>query len=211
MYKYRKLRINDINQMIDCRDLVVSDLKNKSNFIKPSNEFLRKILSGYGVSIGVFDNENLIGFASLSYPDNPIVSIGEKIGYEFATTTQLEHYLVLPQYRKRGIANNLCNILLNYNKKEYIVCLIAPNNIPSLSLCFKQKFRIIKLIKLKNDYQRYILFKNLTDETTMKNIFNKKIFKVPNNNISKINKMLNNGYIGFAFDENKRNMLLYRN
>lgn len=38
---------------------------------------------GYGVSIGAFANDKLIGFASFSSSNDPNLSISEKIGFSF--------------------------------------------------------------------------------------------------------------------------------
>jgi len=208
MYNYRHLLINDIEKMKLCRNLVYLNLTDKSMFIQPSDEFLKKILMGYGVSIGAFANDKLIGFASFSSPNDPNLSISEKIGFSFSKSEQLEHYLVLPEYRNQGIANNMCNLLFNYTKKRYLFCIISPKNIPSIALCFKYNFKIVKLINLKNNYQRYILFKDMKANIAKQKIIGESFYEVPVDDISKIKKMLENGNVGFAFSNNKQKMLI---
>lgn len=207
-YKIRILSNGDIKQIKNCLIIARKTRINENIFIIPTIDYINKIINGYGKSAGVFIADKLIGFASIVFPKKGKHNLGHLLNYnesKLLSVVQLEHIFVLPDYRGNGFAKYLIKYLLNDIDKRFsfLLSTISPQNINSLSVAFKIKQKIIKLVNVYG-VSRYLMFANLNESSKGEELGR---YFIHYQHIDKINNLLVQGYKGVSFGNTKDTIL----
>lgn len=169
-FAVRKLTINDLQEIIEIQNEVVSSLAER-NVLQPLtvDEF-RSILQGNGMMAGAFVGDRMIAFRALLVPALEEDHLGRDIGLKEEDLPKViyqEISNVLPKYRGNKLQRILAILLMQeLNKQEhpyqYVCCTVAPFNIPSLKDKFSQGMEIAVLKEKYSGMLRYVFVKDLS-------------------------------------------------
>lgn len=207
----RLLNLDDIHQISRCLQIVTSTLSNDL-FIPPSSDYIIKIISGYGHTMGAFYEDSLIGFVSFVFPKRGKNNLGHLLHYDekkLLSVVQMEHICIVPEFRRLGIDERLIRYLMLHIDPQFTILLstVSPQNTPSLALAFKIKQRIVLHDEIYG-VKRFIMCANLSLQEKDND---QKMFVVPRGEINQLNLMLRCGYEGIALgSENKTFILISR-
>lgn len=199
----RTLTIEDFPIIERCLSTITDSTINDL-FITPTSDYIYKILSGYGYTAGAFYDCLFIGFASVVFPKRGKHNIGHLLRFndeQLLAVAQLEHVYILPEFRAKGIAEQLFNYLLSKLDSQHTILLstVAPHNTPSLSLAFKIGQRIVSY-SVVYGVNRYILcgiygLHEVNPE--------RMTAEISREEIRKIDLLLKTGFEGVSFGSNK--------
>ncbi|MGG0185460.1 GNAT family N-acetyltransferase [Bacillus rhizoplanae] len=201
-FKVAPLSLHHIEQILSVQDDVIEALENKQNLQPLTLEEFQNILTGNGLMIGAFIDEQLIAFRALLVPPIDEEHLGFDIGLkgeELERVIYQEVSNVHPTYRGNGIQKILAKVIMKQlkqvdNKYDYACCTVAPFNIPSLKDKFAQGMEITALKEKYSDRLRYVFVKELQSER-QKEWMN--IEKLLMSDIVGQKKLLAEGYRGY--------------
>lgn len=204
----RSLNLHDIHQISRCIQIATSTLGNDL-FISPSLDYIVKIISGYGCTVGAFHEDSLIGFVSFVFPKRGRNNLGYLLHYDekkLLSVVQMEHICIVPEFRRLGIAEQLIRYLLLHIDPQFAILLstISPQNTPSLALAFKIKQRIVSYVEIYG-VKRFIMCANLSLQGKDND---QEMFEVPREEMNQLNLMLQCGYEGVALGSENRTFIL---
>lgn len=110
------------------------------------------------ITYGAFDKEKLIGTAQLYIAQSYTTEIKEILNINTNKIAEFGGYLVLKEYRNKGIMKHLEDMLISKLKKmnyEYAVITVHPDNIASNKATEYTGAKIVKTANL-GDYVRNI-------------------------------------------------------
>ena len=110
------------------------------------------------ITYGAFDKEKLIGTAQLYIDESYTTEIKEILNINTNKIAEFGGYLVLKQYRNKGIMKHLEDMLISKLKEmnyEYAVITVHPDNIASNKATEYTGAKIVKTANL-GDYVRNI-------------------------------------------------------
>lgn len=164
MIQYRKIDVDNKENLIELIKIVLNNLERKEFFIPFTDEEIEAMFESEKTIIyGAFEDDKLVGTAQLYLQESYVKNIKGLIGLKDNKVVELGGYLVLPEYRNRGIMKKLESILIDEAKAkgyEYIVITIHPENIPSNKVAKSIGAEIVKTTNL-GDYLRNIYLLNL--------------------------------------------------
>ncbi|MCP1122127.1 GNAT family N-acetyltransferase [Bacillus sp. 3103sda1] len=204
-FKIAPLSLHHIEQILSVQDDVIEVLENKQNLQPLTLEEFQNILTGNGLMIGAFIDEQLIAFRALLVPPIDEEHLGFDIGLqgeELERVIYQEVSNVHPTYQGNGLQKILAKVIMEQlkqvdHKYEYVCCTVAPFNIPSLKDKFAQGMEIAALKEKYSDRLRYVFVKELQNERT-KEWTN--IEKLLMNDIAGQKKLLAEGYRGYEME-----------
>ncbi|AOV07090.1 GNAT family N-acetyltransferase [Sporosarcina ureilytica] len=185
---------------------VIQSLTTES-FLQPlSKEEFSHILTGNGLMIGAFHEEELVAFRALLIPDeNEEDHLGEDAGLAkeaWASVIYSEVSNVLPSFRGNGLQKLLGEIIFNEidtKKYRYICATVAPFNIASLIDKFAHGLQIVALKEKYHDMLRYVFVKDLQQEE--KHALDQVFIQMADTN--KQQALLAEGWIGTSMQKNE--------
>nr|WP_316622513.1 GNAT family N-acetyltransferase [uncultured Ruminococcus sp.] len=212
LFYFRKLTILDIPQIKECLQDVINTLTDNEIFLYPSIEFMNQIIEGLGLSVGVFEDQCLIGFCSAIYPHENERNLGYKLDMkrdQLNRVVHIENICVMQKYRMKGLAKRLYNYLFSLfdSKHSIVLATISPKNIPSLSLAFSYRLEIVKFFNIHN-VDRYIMYRDISKS---KNHIPHQFLRINYNDIDHIQQALQLGYSGISFDDNVSSIFFEKN
>lgn len=164
MIRYRKIENKDKNSLTDLINDVLNGLERKEFFIPFTEEEIFEMFDKEKTIIyGAFDNDKLVGTAQLYLKQSYVKNIKEEIKLNSDKVAELGGYLVLNQYRNKGIMKELENILIKEAKNvgyEYLVITVHPDNIASNKVTAFTGAKLVKTTKL-GEYLRNIYLLNI--------------------------------------------------
>ncbi|MBE2164290.1 GNAT family N-acetyltransferase [Acinetobacter oleivorans] len=155
-----EIKILSVNQVEDFRTIRLSALEKSpkmfgstytTEVVKPLM-FFETCLSNATV-FGVYHKDRIIGLAALT----------QEIGAKFSHKAFLNSVFIEPEFQKKGIANHLLNVVVEYSKKyvEQILLTVAEDNKAAIHLYKKLGFQTYgvdeKTLKDKEEYINEIL------------------------------------------------------
>lgn len=159
MIEYRKINISEEKQLRELIDTVLSGLERKEFFIPFTQEELKDLFNEDKViTYGAFDGEKLVGTAVVYLDESYTKELREILNMNNCKMAELGEYLVLEEYRNKGIMKTLEDILIKNLKEmnfEYAVVTVHPDNIASNRATAHTGAKIVKVTKL-GDYLRNI-------------------------------------------------------
>ncbi|PGZ94152.1 N-acetyltransferase [Bacillus pseudomycoides] len=171
-FKVVPLSFHHIEQILSVQDDVIEALENKQNLQPLTLEEFQNILTGNGLMIGAFANEQLIAFRALLIPPIDEEHLGLDIGLQGEKLERViyqEVSSVHPTYRGNGMQKILAKVIMDQlqqtdSKYDYVCCTVAPFNIPSLKDKFAQGMEVAALKEKYSDRLRYVFVKELQSE-----------------------------------------------
>ena len=159
MIKYKKIDIQYKDDLIELIKIVLNDLERKEFFMPFTDEDIEEMFDeNKTIAFGAFDNDKLVGTAQLYLQQDCIKNIKNEIDLNNDRVAELGGYLVLKEYRNKGIMKELESILIKEAKRiryEYLVITVHPDNIPSNKVTESIGAKIVKTVYL-GEYLRNI-------------------------------------------------------
>lgn len=170
LYRVQILTIKMIPQLLRLQDEVINALPDRHTLQPLSEEEFSYILSGNGLMIGVYVEDELIAFRALLEPMIDEEHLGRDCGIpeeELPRVLYQEISNVSPRFRGYGLQKKMAKIIMeqiDLSRFEYICSTVKPLNIPSLKDKFSQGLMVAGLKVKYGDKLRYIFYKKLNAE-----------------------------------------------
>lgn len=159
MINYREIKVDEKEQLKELMDTVLGDLERKEFFIPFTEQELEDMFNPDKVIIyGAYDGKKLVGTAQIFFYDEYTKKKIEILNINSDKIADLGGYLVLEEYRNRGIMKHLEEMLISKVKEmnyEYVVITAHPDNIASNKAIEHIGAKIVKTINI-GDYLRNI-------------------------------------------------------
>lgn len=204
-YEMRFLDKSNIDQMIELQDEVVKNLNDAETFVKDSRDFISDILNDeMGRAIGVFADNRLIAFRTISFPGSSEANMGRELNIpeeELDRVVHLEATMVHPEYRGNRLQAKMMKHtfrIIDALGYFYVCTTVSPFNYPSLKNVMDAGLTIRTLSQRGGQYEnkwRFLLFVDTRYSAAKK--FRDHI-EVKNGRLARQQELLNQGYIGFA-------------
>lgn len=135
MIDYREIKIEEKQQVIDLIDTVLGNLERKEFFMPFTEEELKDMFNKDKIiTYGAYDEEKLVGMAQLYFDESYTTEIREILNMQNNKVAEFGGYLVLEEYRNKGIMKHLEDMLISKTKEinyEYAIITVHPDNIAS--------------------------------------------------------------------------------
>lgn len=159
MISYREIKIEEKQKMEELIDTVLKNLERKEFFMPFTEQELEDMFNKNKIiTYGAFDKEKLIGTAQLYIDESYTTEIKEILNINSNKIAEFGGYLVLKEYRNKGIMKHLEDMLISKLKEmnyEYAVITVHPDNIASNKATEYTGAKIVKTANL-GDYVRNI-------------------------------------------------------
>lgn len=159
MISYREIKIDEKTQLQELMDIVLKNLERKEFFMPFTEEELKDMFNRDKIiTYGAQDEEKLVGMAQLYLDESYTTEIKEILNMNNNKIAEFGGYLVLEEYRNKGIMKHLEDILISRLKEmdyKYAVITAHPDNIASNKAIEYTGAKIIKTANL-GDYLRNI-------------------------------------------------------
>lgn len=166
MVSFRKLSINDLQDIQSLQQIVVADLEDPRILQPLSEEEFTNILNGNGLMIGVYDDEQLVAFRALLKPD-PLEDehLGADVkATDFTRVLYQEVSVVHPRMRGMRLQQKMGAFIMeqiDMSAYDWVCATVMPFNIASMKDKLAQGL-FIRALKLKYGGKlRYIFGKQL--------------------------------------------------
>lgn len=211
-FAVRYLTMDDLQAIEALQQRVYEALPVRSVLQPLTTEEFEAILQDEKMMIGVFIEEEMIGFRALLNP--PIEE--EHLGYDCGVPEDQFHRVlyqeisnVAPEYRGYGLQKKMAQWSMeriDQTRYDYVCSTVQPYNIPSLKDKFSQGL-VVKALKIKYvDKLRYVFFKDLR---TPNPTYVKKETIVMHDTEGQ-QKLLKNGFVGTKmYEENDEWYVVY--
>ncbi len=159
MISYREIRVEEKQQLKELIDTVLGNLERKEFFIPFTEQDLEDMFNKNKViTYGAYDEGKLVGTAQLFFDESYTAEIKKILNIDSNKIAEFGGYLVLKEYRNKGIMKHLEDMLISKLKEmnyEYAVITVHPDNIASNKATEYTGAKIAKTINL-GDYLRNI-------------------------------------------------------
>ena len=150
-------------QIKTLHDTVYELMERKELYIPKTDKHFTKVFkSNYIVlNYGAYVGDKLIGMASVLVSKEFTKQYAKILKIKHKETCNLGHYLMLPEYRRRGIMTKLQNIVLDFARGagyKYIIGTAHAENIASVSVLRKVMKPYEKIITTKSGFKRQLFF-----------------------------------------------------
>jgi len=201
-YIIRVLNSDDIPQIMDLQNFVISSMENKSFCVPLTLEENYQIINGNGESIGLFVQGKLCAVCSILFPGFREDNMARELDFnnqELLHVAQLELSVVHPDFRGNILQNKLADMLAQRAKKKknyrYLFTTVSPYNYPSIKTVTSMGLNIAKLCKMYYQWDRYVAYKDLANPLELDK---SNTIHVPVAFFEKQQELLNSGYYGFS-------------
>lgn len=203
------LDISHLEKVLSLQKLVHDTIIDKRLFVPDPEDFIRSILTSpdQGKAIGVFSEDNLIAFRTISFPKKSLSNLGRDLHLsptELLKVAHLESTVVHPEYRGNRLQAKMLKPSLEYIRTsgyQHVFATISPYNYPSLSTIIKAGFVIKDLKNRSGIYKgkaRFLLYNNLTNPISLDFI---DIISISHTDIKTQKEILKQGYVGFKLQK----------
>lgn len=201
-YYMRLLELSDLEAVMQLQSRIIAALEQKELYVPISEEELHDILTGNGESLGIFVEDKLYAACSLLFKVDYEINMARELNFsndELAQVSQLELSLVDPVLRGAKLQQKLAGTLARREEErkttKYLFCTASPYNYASIQTLTAIGLHIAKLCKMYYDWDRYVLYKDLTKPAQLDQA----------NSVSSLNtsfaeqqELLSKGYRGYA-------------
>lgn len=159
MINYREIKEEEKQQVKELINVVLNKLERKEFFMPFTEEELEDMFNKDKIiTYGAYDEEKLVGMAQLYFDESYTTEIRELLNMQNNKVAEFGGYLVLEEYRNKGIMKHLEDMLISKLKEinyEYAVITVHPDNISSNKATEYTGAKIIKTTNL-GEYLRNI-------------------------------------------------------
>lgn len=200
---------SNLKEILALQAFVHANIRDHRLFVPDSGDFLKKFVlpPTRGKAIGVYVEDELIAFRTISFPGNSTSNLGRELNLvssQLLKVVHLESTVVHPLYRGNRLQARILVPSLNYIKEsgyEHVLVTISPYNYPSLSTIMKAGFTIKALKSRGGVYRgkvRFLLGKNLLEVSPPQ--YNETL-SIIQSSISKQQNVIEKGYVGFGLQK----------
>lgn len=169
-YEIRKLDRKMISTIIA---LHASDNQDETLYIPLTEEELEYIFKNNGMMVGVFINDELVGYHSVLFP-----TVEDNLGKDIGLTKKqqelvfhLEAAFIVPEYRGNSLQKVLSYALIALIKEKqsyrYLCETVSPTNISSIKNTLEINTLIVNLKYKYGGQLRYIFFQDILTPVTV--------------------------------------------
>ena len=167
--KIKQLQSSELQHLIDLQEEIFKDEKNKEKILNSPIKVLESYFKEKGFILGIYDNNELIGFTRVWFPDFEELSDSYKeilkinSNEQIGKTAFFRGSCIKKEYRGQKLQKRLYENaieVLKYLGFQYITAKIKINNIPSLKNVSDLGFRNEGIV-IKNNTEYYLLIKKL--------------------------------------------------
>ncbi|GEK32877.1 N-acetyltransferase [Kurthia sibirica] len=201
-YSVRHLSMQDLVDIEALQEKVYAALPDQSVLQPLSTKEFEEILLQERMMLGVFVDDDMIGFRALVEPPVDAEHLGYDCGIaeaDFPRVLYQEISNVSPDFRGFGLQKKMAKWSMEHidiSRYDYICSTVKPGNIPSLKDKFSQNL-IVRALKIKYvDKLRYVFFKDLT--ATPKTYEFQVMMDM--NDIAGQQQLLQDGYVGTGME-----------
>ncbi len=163
MISYREIKVEEKQQVKELIDIVLDKLERKEFFMPFTEEELEDMFNKDKIiTYGAYDEEKLVGMAQLYFDESYTTEIREILNMQNNKVAEFGGYLVLEEYRNKGIMKHLEDMLISKLKEinyEYAVITVHPDNIASNKATEYTGAKIIKTTNLGKYLRNIYLLK----------------------------------------------------
>lgn len=152
--EYKNIPNADNPKVVELFDEMLRSLSRPEFFYRSNEDRERLFDETYQLHIGAYDGEKLVGMASLFVDQNGMAEYRRITGVASDRICEFGNYIVLPEYRSRGIIGTLQNEILKLARElkfEYAVAAAHPENFASVKVLSKI-FTPCKMIETDNGF-----------------------------------------------------------
>jgi hypothetical protein len=202
-YRARLLTLDDLQTLCQLHHRILIELPDP-HLLRPNNrDFFVGHLKDLGCSIGVFVEDEMIGYAVLGLSTESVAGFGKDLGLppsELALAAHLDGVGVIPEWR----GNHLHWMLLSWRIRlarcigcRHMVATAAPENVVSWCNMLTTGLRVKGLKSKYGGFLRYILHDDLSNPVW---IDLDTAVSLPISDIAGQQDVLTRGYWGYALD-----------
>lgn len=161
---YKKIPAKDDSQVRNLINIVFESLEREDFLIPWTEEQMNRFFNEeYSILFGAYDNEKLIAISQIFTPKEieeeyyDILKIPKLNGI-----CELGGFLVLPEYRQKGIMTNLAIMTMDYFnglKYDYIISTVHPENKASNKIVKKLGFELYDTLMTQSGYLRALYWR----------------------------------------------------
>ena len=160
---FKQIPATDGGQIKDLHDAVYESMERKELYIPKTDKHFTKIFKPNYItySYGAYVGDKLIGMASVLVGKEFTKQYAKILKIKHKQVCNLGHYLMLPEYQRRGIMTKLQNIVLDYARTagyKYIIGTAHAENIASVSVLGKVMKPYEKIIMTKSGFKRQLFW-----------------------------------------------------
>ncbi len=163
MISYREIKVEEKQKVKELIDIVLNKLERKEFFMPFTEEELEDMFNKDKIiTYGAYDEEKLVGMAQLYFDESYTTEIRELLNMQNYKIAEFGGYLVLEEYRNKGIMKHLEDMLISKLKEinyEYAVITVHPDNIASNKATEYTGAKIIKTTNLGKYLRNIYLLK----------------------------------------------------
>lgn len=161
---YRRIFKDDEKQVRELVRVVFANIERKDFLIPWTEEQMNRFFDDkYSILFGAYIDNKLVAMTQIFMP----IEIEEEY-YEILNVTkpnsicELGGFLVLKEYRKKGIMSELSKVTMDYFASldyDYIISTVHPDNLASNKIVLKLGFDLYKNLTTQSGYLRSLYFK----------------------------------------------------
>lgn len=163
MIKYRIINVDAKNDLVKLMNIVLDNLERKEFFHPFTNAEIEDMFDATKTIIyGAYDEDKLVGCACLFLQELDVLEIKNIINLNDDLVIKMGCFLVLEEYRNKGIIKELESRLISiakHNRYKYIVITTHPDNIPSNKVILSINAKLVKTAMLENYLRNIYLLK----------------------------------------------------
>jgi hypothetical protein len=196
------LGIKDIAEILDLQTEILQDLEKQELSVPISEDELEFIMSGHGQCVGFVKDGRLLAACAILYDVDDSINMAMELGFNSSKRSQvmqLEMALVHKSTRGFKLQHKLAAILVEQAKgkqdKRYLLSTVSPINYPSVQTVTRLGLYIVKLTRMYNDWDRYVVYRDLLEPL---NIDEQSAVHVAVEDFSRQQQLLSAGYVGIS-------------
>ena len=167
-YLMRQIGMAELEQVVALHNEVIDKLPDADLCWRFPLENIRRYLALGNVTVGVFDEERLIAFRVLYFPDfnddNPGLDFG-LVGSELKLVAHLPLSNVHPDFTGNGLQKKMTlyaiELAAELRPFRYLCSNVSPKNYPSMAEKFAIGMLVVKLKEKYGGFRRYVFCKDL--------------------------------------------------
>jgi len=212
MVEIRSLDLSHLEDILEIQDKVIEALPKKEVLQPSTREFEIYCLTGGGICLGAFCEETgkLIAYRIAYFPMDREFNLAR--GYvpdtEVEKVAHLDTTAVLPEWRRRGLADQLNFEMMECLKvsgMKHLFCTVSPYNPGSMFAIIKTGSRPIKLINIFGGKLRFLCYRPLPNEWPVADAEEKRVFW---DDLDSLKSYLSKGFIGIQMDREQERPIL---
>lgn len=163
-FTFKRIDSEDEKQVRNLVDIVFQNLEREDFLIPWTEEQMNRFFDDhYSLLFGAYDGDKLIAMSQIFTPREIEEEYYDILNVpKSKSICELGGFLVLPEYRKRGVMMELSKITMDYFKKlnyHYIISTVHPENEASNRIIQKLGFQLYVTLTTQSGFLRTLYWK----------------------------------------------------